>query len=146
LSFGVGEGEGDDGGLAFGFDGSLVSRSDERRDVVGSGLGDGAGSVLVVGDGLADGSGVVSLIPTLGAAPPAAGTRGRAAATGDEPACSVFVNVITVAAATVVMTVAAANLYTLVGCMRNSPGADGGDDNAIHRSGDGRRGHIRPRR
>jgi hypothetical protein len=133
-------------GFGLGSDGSLVARSDERLDVVGSGLGDGAGSGLVVGDGLADGSGVFSLIPTLGAAPPAAGTRGSAAATGDEPACSVFVNVITVAAATVVMTVAAANLYTLVGCIVKLPGRGRGDDNALHRSGDGRRGHIRRRR
>jgi hypothetical protein len=124
--------------LGLGFAGSLVARSDERLDVVGSGLGDGLGSVLAAGEGMVDGSGACSLIPTLGAAPPAAGTRGRTAATGDEPACSAFVNVITVAAATVVMTVAAANLYTFVGCMLELPGRGRGDDNALHRSGDGR--------
>jgi hypothetical protein len=121
----VGEGDGD-GALAVGFDlglaGSLVARPDDRLDVVASGLGDADGSALGAGAGIVDGSGVCSLNPTLGAAPPAAGTRGRAAATGEEPACSVFVNVITVAAATVVMTVAAANLYTFVGCMLKLPG------------------------
>lgn len=110
--------------FGLGFAGSLVARADDRLDVVGSGLGDGLASEPATGEGRVVGSGVCSLIPTLGAAPPAAGTRGRAAATGDEPAYSVFVNVITVAAATVVMTVAAANLYTFVGCMRILPGAD----------------------
>ena len=118
----VGDGDGDGGfGLGFGLAGSDVCLA-----VVGDGLGDALGSTLGrTGVGRSDGSAACSLKPTLGAAPPAAGTRGRAAATGDDPACSVFVKVITVAAATVVMTVAAANLYTFVGCMRILPSADG---------------------
>ncbi len=77
--------------------------------MVGSGLGDGEGSIVgcsVVGDG---DDGGVSLTPTEGAAALAPGTRGSAE-TGDEPACSELVKVTTVATATVDITAAAANL------------------------------------
>jgi hypothetical protein len=136
---GEGDGEGEFG-LDLGFDDdSLESRSDERLDLSGAGLDGGVvcarGASMPV---LGVGSGSWSLVPVVGAAPPAAGTRGRTAATGDEPAWSVVENVTTVAAATVVITVAAANLYSFMGCMTGLPDDDGGDDNAIHRSGDSR--------
>jgi hypothetical protein len=120
----VGEGDGDGAsalGLGLGA-GSLLSRFEDRLDVSGSGFRGGSDSGFGSGVGVADGSGSWSFKPTLGAAPPAAGTRGRAAATGDESDWAVLVNVTTVAAATVVITVAAANLYTFVACMLELPG------------------------
>lgn len=97
-----------------GFDGLLVSRSDDRLDLVASALGDGDAWLLGAGGGSVVGSGVDSLTPTDGAAALEPGTRGRAE-TGDEPICPELVNVTTVARATVDITVAAANLYSLVG-------------------------------
>lgn len=87
----------------------------------------------VVGDG---DDGGISSMPTVGATALAPGTRGSAA-TSDEPACSELVNVTTVARATVDITDAAANLYSLVGGTDELPEADGDRDNATHRSGDG---------
>jgi hypothetical protein len=113
----VGEGDGAGfgcGGFGRGFCVVLL-RVEDRLDVVGEGLADG-GTVVgsfaggVVGVGWA----ARPLASTEGAAS-APGTFGRIAATVDDPACSELVNVTTVAAATVVITVAAANLYSLVG-------------------------------
>ena len=98
-----------------GFDDGVGLRAVDRLAAVGDGLGDG---IAVVGksDGSGDGSTVTPLASTLGAAAaPEPGTLGRIAATVDDPACSEVVNVTTVAAATVVITAAAANLYSLVG-------------------------------
>lgn len=108
--------------LDLGFAGSLVARLDDLLDVVGDGLGDGEASLVgcaVVGLGDCGG---VSLMPTVGAAALAPGTRGRAE-TGDDPACSELVNVTTVATATVDITAAAANLYSLVGGTADLPGS-----------------------
>jgi hypothetical protein len=113
--------------VVLGFDGSLVAlpddRLDDRLDVVGDGLADGEAALVgccrVTGGG--DDSGV-ALTPMVGATALAPGTRGRAE-TGDEPACSELVNVTTVATATVDITAAAANLYSLVGGTADLPGS-----------------------
>jgi hypothetical protein len=119
-------GEGDGAGLGFvGFgddDDVVVLRVDDRLEVVGEGLADGAAVVGVPTSGVGgDGWAARPLASTLGAAS-APGTFGRIAATVDDPACSELVNVTTVAAATVVITVAAANLYSLVGGTVELPG------------------------
>jgi hypothetical protein len=142
----VGDGEGDGDGLScFGFDGDVVPRFDDRLDdVVGSELGGRALALAASSAADAVGSGRSSFVPTVGAASPSPpGMCGRMAATGEESAFPVVANVTTVAAATVVMTVAAANLYSLVGGTAVLLGVAGGHDNVIHRSGDGPRGHIR---
>jgi len=111
----VGEGDGDgDGDVVGDFADSVVERSDDRLDVVvDSDLGDLDASVFGAGGGTVVGSGV-TLTSMLGAAALAPGTRGRAE-TGDDPAWSELVNVTTVARATVDITAAAANLYSLMG-------------------------------
>jgi hypothetical protein len=114
----VGEGDGDcgDGGFAFvGDDVGVFLRAADRLESVGEGLGDGATVVGMSDSGRGDGVTARPLASTLGAAASEPGTFGRIAATVDEPACSEVVNVTTVAAATVVITAAAANLYSLVG-------------------------------
>jgi hypothetical protein len=93
----------------------VVERVDDRLDVAGEGLDGGAASTFgSFTSGTGVGSVVAPLASTVGAGSEP-GMWGRTAATVDEPACSDVVNVITVAAATVVITAAAANLYSLVG-------------------------------
>jgi hypothetical protein len=114
----VGEGDGGlgDGGFGFvGVDVGVFLRVDDRLESVGEGLGDGATVVGMSSAGVGEGVTVSPLASTLGAAESEPGTFGRIAATVDEPACSDVVKVTTVAAATVVITAAAANLYSLVG-------------------------------
>ena len=113
----VGEGDGGaaTGASGFGGDDSLLARRTTgwSRWATGSATEPTLGGVSSAGVG--DGESVRPLASTLGAAESGPGTFGRTAATVDEPACSELVNVTTVAAATVVITAAAANLYSLVG-------------------------------
>jgi hypothetical protein len=64
--------------------------------------------------GLGTGSGDSSFAPTMGAGASPLGISGSTAATGEELTASALANVTTVAKATVVITAAAVNLYTLV--------------------------------
>ncbi|MGH3457691.1 hypothetical protein [Aeromicrobium sp.] len=110
----------------FDFDDDLSSsRSDERSvDSVGSGLGGGAVTLAASteGVGVTDGS---SLVSTVGAAESLLGTFGTMAAMGEESAASELVKVTTVARATMDITVAAVNLYSLLAGTVGSPGRGG---------------------
>jgi hypothetical protein len=119
---GDGDGAGAVGDFVFvGVDDEVFLRVDDRLDVVGEGLGDG---ILLVAPTSGVGGEVWArpLPSTVGAAASLPGTFGRIAATVDDPACSELVKVTTVAAATVVITAAAANLYSLVGGTGKLPG------------------------
>jgi hypothetical protein len=101
----------------------VVAREAERLDVVGLGEAVGAAWVWVSpATGLADGSGDSSFDPTMGAGASPLGISGSTAATGDEFTVSALVKVTTVARATVVITAAAVNLYTLVSGTEVLPG------------------------